>query len=225
MIAPSVLCRFVLACLVFTSCAWANEPAYTSLESAVAEIGWGSLSLGKTRDGCPSLDGTYNEAGQERIEIVESSRQPKIIQRETKPYFLLFHPRTAQGGASQIVERPITDPTSFKHEISIRQSSQSLEITIPHSKDPRLTRSILLDREKGDFKCENGFLLIGPIESSGYSDGASHQYSATIALSKLQDGALFYFKGTLSSSRSFLVFSATRNTTTYARFNSRQGSE
>jgi hypothetical protein len=116
--------------------------------------------------------------------------------------------------------------SSLQHGIVIRQSSQTLEITIPHSKEPRLTRSIVLDRAQGDFKCENGLLQIAPAESTGYSDGASHQYVAAIALSKLQDGTLLYFKGTLSSSRSLFVFSSgQRSTTTYARFNPRGDSK
>lgn len=211
----------------FFSCGCAAKPTSATPDEAVTWPSfWPQPAAPLLPDSeCPEIAGLYIANGRSWSRTVDKHERSQSEGETVSAWILRSHPRSREAWrqkSNPTQQQRIAlaaDLEKLAGKFLIAQpTSESFEVTLL-SDHKDFVDTIDYDQQKGDFRCENGFVIFRTTDSGeGSSEGVSHRIFIESRLTRARDGSLLYHEKVKNHWSQLFFFSGVRITDTFFWF-------
>lgn len=181
--------------------------------SALPPSSWPSIV--RAPSGCPILDGFYRSMGAFTRFIYDDITEPRREEGNEIPSFFFRGGAAKRANLADREQVPSWWRSSDGDVLRILQADDSLLVEAVITA-PEVVYHGRLQYGR-DFTCEAGTMLMKPIHSDGYTDGAQHRFEVQETVGKLADGSIYTYRKSYASATAFFLITAKRRTETFNR--------
>ena len=145
---------------------------------------------------CPKAEGLYRTQGR----LIENRGKAESV----SGYIADWHPRGEDSAVRHFQNRQ-QFPLVSKESFLLRQHQEGFSVV--RWANAREVQVIDFNKHRGDYWCQDGWILLAPIHRRGASEGGAYDVTSEVSIARLSNGGILYRQVLRSSRRDLLLFS------------------